>query len=168
MKRFQNKGYCEIEPFLLAFDCLIERAFNEFFKIFLFGIFYREVGKIIQKRKRDKMVKKIVIGLMAGFISGFFASGGGMILVPAFVYLMELDETKARASSILAILPMVMASSFFYIRNDFFDWSLGIKCVIGGVVGAVIGSKLLKKMSNQFLKLSFTIFLLYVSIRMIL
>lgn len=114
------------------------------------------------------MGKKIIIGLVAGLISGFFASGGGMILVPAFVYLMHLDETKARASSILAILPMVIASSFFYIQNDFFDWNLGIKCMIGGIVGAFIGSKLLKKMSNRFLKLSFTIFLLYVSIRMIL
>ena len=35
------------------------------------------------------MIKKILIGLLAGFVSGFFSTGGGMILVPAFMYLLS-------------------------------------------------------------------------------
>ena len=58
-------------------------------------------------------VKKIVVGLVAGIISGLFASGGGMILVPAFLYILKLQEKQARATSIFCILPMVIASSFF-------------------------------------------------------
>ena len=53
-------------------------------------------------RKKTKniniMKKQIIIGIMAGVISGFFASGGGMILVPAFVYLLNMGEQKARAT----------------------------------------------------------------------
>ena len=62
------------------------------------------------KWKIMKMIKKIIIGMFAGFISGLFASGGGMILVPAFVYLFKLNETEARATSIFTILPMVITS----------------------------------------------------------
>ena len=39
-------------------------------------------------------LKKIIIGLLAGFVSGFFSTGGGLILVPAFIYLLEMDSQK--------------------------------------------------------------------------
>ena len=115
-----------------------------------------------------RMIKKILIGILAGFISGLFASGGGMILVPAFVHLFKLEEAKARATCIFAILPMVITSGLFYYSNNFLDWSIGIKCAIGGIIGGFIGAKLLKKLSEKILKISFIIFLSYVSIKMII
>lgn len=114
------------------------------------------------------MVKKIIIGFIGGIISGLFASGGGMILVPAFIYLLNLTEKEARATSIFCIMPMVVASGIFYFNNDYIDWSIGIKCAIGGIIGGIIGSKLLIKLSDKVLKILFTIFLAYVSIRIII
>ncbi len=113
------------------------------------------------------MIKKVLIGIFAGFISGFFAAGGGMILVPAFIYLLNFNERKARATSVFAILPMVITSGIFYFNNNYIDWKIGIYCAIGGIIGGIIGSKLLKKLSDNILKISFTCFLVYVSIRMI-
>lgn len=113
------------------------------------------------------MIKKILIGLLAGLASGFFASGGGMIVVPALVYLLNFEEAKARATSVFVILPMVMASAFFYYQNDYINWEIGILCAMGGIVGGYIGSRLLKKLPPVYLKVAFTIFLTYVSIRMI-
>ena len=91
------------------------------------------------------MLKKIIIGIVAGLINGFFASGGGMILVPAFYYILKLNEVESRATSVLCILPMVIVSSFFYYKGNFMDWKLGIMCAIGGI----IGSKLLKKIDEK-------------------
>lgn len=113
------------------------------------------------------MAKKIIIGVIAGFISGFFASGGGLLLVPAFVYFFYLSEKEARASSIYAILPMVLVSGIYYYKGNYVDWELAIKCAIGGMIGAYIGSKLLKKLSSNILKITFLIFLIYVAMRMI-
>lgn len=115
-----------------------------------------------------RMIKKILVGIVAGFISGLFASGGGMIVVPAFVHLFKMDEAKARATCIFAILPMVITSGLFYYNNNFLDWSIGIKCAVGGIVGGYIGAKLLKKLSAKVLKIAFIIFLSYVSIKMII
>lgn len=112
------------------------------------------------------MLKKIVIGLIAGVISGFFASGGGMIIVPALVYLMGVSEQKARATSLFVILPMVIASGIFYYQNDYIDWKVGVLCAIGGMVGGFLGAKYLKKVPELYLKSAFAIFLIYVSIRM--
>ena len=110
------------------------------------------------------MFKKITIGLIAGVISGLFAAGGGMIVVPALIHLFKLEDSKARATSVFAILPMVIASGIFYYKNDYIDWNLGIKCAIGGVIGA----KLLKKMPTKVLRILFIIFLTYTSIKMII
>ena len=113
------------------------------------------------------MLKNIVIGIISGLISGFFSTGGGLILVPAFIYFIKLDEKKARATSIACILPMVITSSIFYAKNKFIDWKLGILCAIGGIVGGFIGTKFLNKVPDKILKISFLIFLIYMAIKMI-
>ena len=114
------------------------------------------------------MLKKISTGLIAGLISGLFAAGGGMIVVPALIHLFKLEDAKARATSVFAILPMVITSGIFYYTNDYIDWNLGIKCAIGGTIGGIIGAKLLKKMSTKALRIIFLIFLIYTSVKMIM
>lgn len=90
-----------------------------------------------------------------------------MILVPAFVYLLHIDSTKARGTSLCCILPMVLTSSFFYYKGNFIDWKIAIFCAIGGSIGGYIGAKLLKKVPERILKIIFTLFLIYVSYKMI-
>ena len=109
-----------------------------------------------------ELTKKLILGLIAGLVSGFFASGGGMIL-----YILKMEDAKARATSIFCILPMVIASGIFYYKNKYIDWKIGILCAIGGIIGGYIGARLLKKLPDKYLKLSFAIFLIYVSIKLI-
>lgn len=116
---------------------------------------------------KKQKIKKIIIGLLAGFISGLFSTGGGLILVPAFTYLLKLDLVEARATSIMCILPMVLTTSFFYARNKYIDWKLGFLCAVGGIIGSYIGSKVLSKIPAFVLKIAFTIFLIYVSLYML-
>ena len=94
--------------------------------------------------------------------------GGGMIVVPTFVYIFKFTEKEARATSVFAILPMVITSGIFYYNNNYIDFSLAIKCAIGGVIGAIIGTKLLRKLSDKYLKIIFIFFLIYVSIKMVM
>ncbi len=113
------------------------------------------------------MIKKMIIGLLAGIISGLFSTGGGMILVPAFIHLLEIDDTKARGTSVFCILPMVITSSFFYYQGNFINWDIAFLCALGGVIGGYIGAKLLKKLPKEVMKVVFTIFLAYISYKMI-
>ena len=99
---------------------------------------------------------------------GFFSTGGGLILVPAFIYLLKLQPQKARGTSVFCILPMVLTSSFFYYKGNFINWETAFLCAIGGAIGGYIGAKLLKKLPDKVLKIAFTIFLIYVSLKMIL
>jgi hypothetical protein len=113
------------------------------------------------------MWKKIIIGILAGLVSGIFSTGGGMILVPAFFYILKMDSVKARATSIACILPMVIVSSIFYAKNNYLNWNMGILCAIGGVIGGFFSSKFLNKIPENILKILFIIFILYIAITMI-
>lgn len=117
--------------------------------------------------KKKENIKKILIGIMAGFISGLFSTGGGLILVPAFSYILSLDSVKSRATSIMCILPMVITTSLFYANSNYINWKIGILCAIGGAIGSYLGSKVLNKIPNYILKVSFSIFLFYVAMTMI-
>ena len=112
--------------------------------------------------------KKIIVGVVIGLINGLFAAGGGMIAVPAFVHLFKMNEQKARATSIFALLPIVITSGIIYSKNNYIEWDIGIKCAVGGIIGGIIGAKLLKKLSEKALKEIFIVFLIYVSVRMII
>ena len=114
-----------------------------------------------------KNIKLALIGIISGFISGFFSTGGGLILVPAFMYILKLESNKARGTSVFCILPMVITSSFFYYKGKYIDWRIAIYCAIGGTIGGYIGAKLLRKIPEKYLKIAFTILLIYVSFKML-
>lgn len=126
-----------------------------------------KIKEIFKTEYDTQLIKKIILGLVAGLVSGLFASGGGMILVPAYVYILKMEDAKARATSIFCILPMVIASGIFYYKNQYINWKIGILCAIGGIIGGYVGARLLKKLPTKYLKLSFALFLIYVSIRLI-
>ena len=68
-----------------------------------------------------------------------------MILVPSFIYMLNIEPKNARATSVCCMLVMVITSSFFYYKSHYIDWNIGILCAIGGIVGGYLGAKTLKK-----------------------
>ena len=84
------------------------------------------------------------------------------------MYFLNMDSQKARGTSVFCILPMVLTSSIFYYKGNFINWNISILCGIGGAIGGYIGAKLLKKLPEKVLKIAITIFLIYVSLKMIL
>lgn len=112
-------------------------------------------------------LKCLVIGIITGVLNGLFGSGGGTIVVPAMVYLLDIDEHKAHATAISIILPLTIISSFFYINSNFADWDLILKTSVGGIIGGYIGAKLLKITPAKYLSKIFGVFMIFASIRMV-
>lgn len=114
------------------------------------------------------MNKNIFIGIIAGFFSGFFGSGGGLILLPFFTNILKCDDVKSRVTTIFCILFMTITSTILYLKNNFIDWDLAIRCMIGGGIGSIIGSKILIKTNEVYLKIFYIGFLIYTGIKIIL
>ncbi len=108
------------------------------------------------------------IGILGGFVSGFFGAGGGLIILPALIRIVKMDEYKARGTTLASILIAILVSAIFYSRYNYFDWGMSIKVAIGGIIGGFLGAKLVKKIPKIWVSIIFDIFLIYVSIKMIL
>lgn len=122
-----------------------------------------ERGPALLKR----YLKYILIGIITGTANGLFGSGGGTIAVPAMVLLLEADEHKAHATAISIILPLTVVSAFFYISNNYVDWSLTVKVTLGGIAGGYLGAKLMNICPPNILRKIFAVFMIIAAWRMI-
>ena len=100
----------------------------------------------------------IVLGLVAGYLSGLFGVGGGIIVVPALV-LLGLDQRKAAGSSVAAIFPTSVVGAIGYGIAGHVDWIAGAILAGGIVVGAQIGSYLLSRLPRAALFWTFIVFM---------
>ena len=69
----------------------------------------------------------IIVGFFAGIVSGFFSSGGGLIILPFYLLMLKLDDVKARATTIFCILFITLTSALFYLKEAHIDFNLALK-----------------------------------------
>lgn len=109
-----------------------------------------------------------LIGLAAGALSGFVGIGGGVVIVPALIYIMGMTQHSAQGTSLLLMLPPIgILAVMNYGRAGEMNWKYGVIIAIAFVIGGYFGSKLALKLSPAIVKLVFGILMLYISIKMI-
>ena len=110
----------------------------------------------------------VVIGLLAGMLSGFVGVGGGIIIVPALVYMLGFSQHQAQGTSLFVLsIPVVILATMNYWKTGNVNWKFGLIIALTFVVGGYIGSKLSLKMSPGLVKFLFGILMAYVSFRLI-
>ncbi|MBR5155778.1 MAG: sulfite exporter TauE/SafE family protein [Clostridia bacterium] len=114
-----------------------------------------------------KRWKEIVIGLSVGILNGLFGAGGGSLLVPLAERFLGMEGKVAHATTIPIILVMSAISSFFYIRQGFFDFDIWLFVSIGGLLGGFVGAKLLNKIPKRWLKAGFGVIICFTAVKMI-
>lgn len=113
-----------------------------------------------------RIVKSVLVGIVTGTANGLFGSGGGTIVVPSMVLLLDEEEHKAHATAIAVILPLTLVSACFYVSNKLVNWDITFKVILGGMLGGYIGAKLLNICPNNVLRKIFAIFMILAAIRM--
>ena len=113
------------------------------------------------------LVRAAVLGLVAGFLGGLFGVGGGILIVPALVLVMHMDQRLAHGTSLAAVLPIAVASLIGYTLEGKVDWPVGVLLAIGAVGGAVIGTHILHVLPQRVLGYVFAGFLLLTAVRLV-
>ncbi len=112
-------------------------------------------------------MRAAVLGLVAGFLGGLFGVGGGILIVPALVLVMHMDQRLAHGTSLAAVLPIAVASLIGYTLEGKVDWPVGVLLAIGAVGGAVIGTHILHVLPQRVLGYVFAGFLLLTAVRLV-
>ena len=81
---------------------------------------------------------------------------------------MNKDDKISRGTAVFCILPMVVTTSILYYKANYIDWKIGILSAIGGIIGGIVGAKLLKNIRTKNIRILYTIFLICVSLKMLI
>lgn len=91
------------------------------------------------------------IGIVAGFLSGLFGVGGGVVVVPALMAFAGMDQRRASATSLVAIAPAAVVGAVTYAVQGEVHWLAALTLAVGSVVGAPLGARLLRTIPRRVL-----------------
>jgi hypothetical protein len=103
----------------------------------------------------------ITIGLAAGILSGVFGIGGGVVVVPALIYLAGFRQHVATGTSLAVLLPPVgLGAALEYYRNGNVNLRAAIVIAVMMTAGGYIGALAANRLSGPYLRLAFSFFIL--------
>ena len=103
----------------------------------------------------------LLLGLAVGVLVGLLGIGGGVMLVPALVYLLHMDQHLAQGTSLFILLPPVgLGALREYWKQGQVDLRAGILCALGILAGGYFGGLIAVPLASRQLKGLFGCFLM--------
>lgn len=118
---------------------------------------------------KNKLLKLKVYfgGFAVGVINGLLGAGGGMIAVPLLTAT-GLERKEAHANSVAVIMPLSIFTATLYILAKNVEIAQVLPFLPQGLIGAAVGTFLLGKIPNKWLKLIFSGFMVWAGFRLLL
>ncbi|MGA2823191.1 MAG: sulfite exporter TauE/SafE family protein [Bacteroidales bacterium] len=110
----------------------------------------------------------VIIGLMAGVFGGMFGVGGAIIMIPALVYFLGVDQHTAQGTSVAIMLPPIgLFAAYNYYKAGQINIWYAVIIAIAFMAGGYFGSMIALKVPENLMKKIFGIMLILVALRMI-
>jgi len=109
-----------------------------------------------------------LIGLAGGVSSGLFGVGGGIVMVPAMVYLLHTNIKTAIGTSLVVIIPTALAGVLKHQQLGNIDWRMAASLIPLAIVGGFFGAALTKQLPADTLKKLFGGFMILAGCRLLL
>jgi len=111
----------------------------------------------------------LFVGLIAGLISGFLGIGGGIVIIPALVYLLGYSQQNAQGTSLgLLVPPIGLLAVINYHKGGFVNFKAAAIMCITFIIGSYISSKIVVDLPESIVKKSFAVFLLFYAMKLFL
>jgi uncharacterized membrane protein YfcA len=110
----------------------------------------------------------LAIGVAAGLLAGLLGIGGGVLMVPAMVLLLGMDQHVAQGTSLLVIIPAAALGSFTHHRHGRLAVRDAATVAVGGVLGAALGSITALSLDEELLQRLFAVLILLVAARLLM
>jgi uncharacterized membrane protein YfcA len=106
----------------------------------------------------------LLVGLLAGMLSGLVGLGGGVIIVPALVFVLGFSQHQATGTSLgILLLPAGIFAVINYYKKGYVDVKVVLLIFAGFLLGGYLGSKLSMNLPEQTLKKIFAVALLLIA-----
>ena len=109
------------------------------------------------------------IGLTAGVFAGMFGIGGGLIIVPALLFIVKMKELEALGTSLAALIPPVgLLGALEYYRNGHINIRYAALLALGLFIGAYFGARFVISLPPHLIRRLYAGFLLLIAARMLI
>ncbi len=109
----------------------------------------------------------IGIGAAAGLASGLMGIGGGVIIIPALVFMLGFDQHMAQGTSLAAMVPPIgLLAAYVYYKSGHVNIPAAALIAAGFILGGMIGAKVVINIDDGVLRKVFGIVLLLLAVRM--
>jgi len=110
----------------------------------------------------------IIIGLAAGMLSGVAGVGGGVIIIPALVFLLGMTQFEAQGTSLAMMIPPIgIMAAFNYYKDGYINWKYAAILAVFFFIGGYFGSKIALSIPQNIVKKSFAVFIILVGVKML-
>ena len=110
----------------------------------------------------------VAVGLGVGIISALFGVGGGIVMVPFMVLILDKSQHLAEGTSLLVIVPTALAGVYAHRKARYVTWRTFLALGAAGAVGAVVGARVALVIDGPLLQKLFALFVAAVGIRLII
>ena len=105
-------------------------------------------------------------GGLIGAVNGFFGAGGGLALVPLLIK-MGFERKLAHANAVAIIFSITLISALNYVVRGYVDVSDSLVYLPGGIMGAIAGTFIMKKISPKAIRKFFGAFMVWAGWRLV-
>jgi len=117
---------------------------------------------------REKALACVLIGAVVGTLAGLTGIGGGVFLVPLLVGVLYVSQYEAHGTSLAIIFPMALSSAVIYGVMGYIQWEIFLLFATGGMLGAFLGARLMKRVPERRLQWLFGLYIICVGFVMVL
>ncbi|MDH5703735.1 MAG: sulfite exporter TauE/SafE family protein [Aigarchaeota archaeon] len=114
------------------------------------------------------VVSLILFAVLVGIVAALIGVGGGFLMVPALVLLLEFASQKAVGTSSSVIVATSLSAAAAYALQRRIDYKVGLALAAGTIPGSALGAYATTFVSTQVLRVLFGLFMMAVSLRMVL
>jgi uncharacterized protein len=126
------------------------------------------MNQSIKKMDIQTMLIVILVGVAAGIMGGLVGVGGGIIIVPALVYLLGVSQKTAQGTSLaLIMLPVGILGVLQYYKQGHVDFKVVGLLAIGFFLGSFLGSKIALSLPQATVKKIFAVLMILIAVKML-
>lgn len=110
----------------------------------------------------------IIIGLLAGILSGLVGVGRGILMIPLLIIFLGLSQHQAQGTALFAMLPPIgILAAINYYKEGFVKWEYAIVIAFTFIIGGYLGSKFSLSLPPQMVRRIFGVIMLLGAIKLI-
>jgi uncharacterized protein len=110
----------------------------------------------------------LLLGIVAGVLSGLIGIGGGVLIVPALIFLFGLSQHEAQGTTLALLVPPIgFLGAWTYYQQGYVNIKIAVWICLGFFIGSLFGAKLATNIPNVILEKIFGGAMMMIALKMI-